>query len=683
MATRPAAPKPAARRRKRAPGMPRPTLPALPETSPDPAAIGPAEHEAVLELTNTLFAKLDLGGRVAACSGAWHECLHLSRAEMVGHPLLDLVAPADREVCRTALQRTLAGHPPEELPVRFCANGRGVIWLALRPSIAANHDALHLVARDITAEKLTADEPPPAELVLDELEEGVLIADPTRPGLPVLYANAGFARLTGYTPAEVRNRPLTFSTGPDTDTAALQAAIATACRGERTSLEVCYRRKDGSAVWVRLNLRPTADANGRVRHIIALHADISERRLVHDALLEKDNALTEALESLQKTKDVIVQRERMHALGKMCSGIVHDFNNLLAPILGFTELMLGIPDLIKDPEKVALYLGKIRTAANDGAAVVERLREFYRSRADAEPAAEFSLQSITQEVLDLTSYRWKNEAQAAGLAINIELDLAPTDAVFGSASEVRQVLTNLILNAVDAMPAGGTVRLRTYPVGNWVCTQVSDTGMGMTEDVRRRCFEPFFTTKGRAGTGLGLSIVFGIIERHHGRVELESAEGRGTTFTLWLPASRAIAANDGGAAPVTLYGGRPLRILVVDDEDLLLEVMSQQLLNMGHLVECFTDPNKALERVYQQSFDVIFTDRAMPGMSGDQFAKLVREYDAELPVVLLTGFGSIIRQIGETPENIDEVLPKPLSQETLRQVVARHGSRRTLGAAGA
>jgi CheY-like chemotaxis protein len=369
----------------------------------------------------------------------------------------------------------------------------------------------------------------------------------------------------------------------------------------------------------------------------------------------------------------------MHALGKMCSGIVHDFNNLLSPILGFTELLLSIPALLQDPEKVALYLQKIRTAANDGAAVVERLREFYRSRADAEPAAEFSLQSLIPEVVDLTSHRWQNEAQAAGVAIHVETDLAPTAPVFGSAPELRQALTNLILNGVDAMPEGGTMRLRTYAVGNWVCLQVSDTGTGMSDEVRRRCFEPFFTTKGRAGTGLGLAITFGIIERHHGRMEIESAEGRGTTFTLWLPASRAEHPTDDGAAPVTPAGGRPLRILVVDDEDLLLEVMSQQLVMMGHVVECFTEPKKGLERLYQQSFDMIFTDRAMPGMSGDQFARLVREYNTGIPVVLLTGFGSIIKETGENVENVDEVVAKPISHQTLRELVARHGSRCTLG----
>src|SRR5690606_28856541 len=177
-------------------------------------------------------------------------------------------------------------------------------------------------------------------------------------------------------------------------------------------------------------------------------------------------------------------------------------------------------------------------------------------------------------------------------------------------------------------------------------------------------------------------IAFAIIERHHGRVEVATAEGQGTTFTLWLPASRAGAAEDGGATPVAASGGRPLHILLLDDEDLLLEIMSQQLVMMGHVVECHTDPNKALEAVYRQNFDLIFTDRAMPGMSGDHFARLVREYSASLPVILLTGFGTIIKDTGEAVQNVDEGVSKPLSHDTLRQIIARYGGRCTLGGGG-
>lgn len=628
-----------------------------------------------------MFAAIDRDGTIHTCSSAWADCLHLSREQIVGRGLPDLLSSVDRARWDQWFNRILAGHIEEELCLRFSADSRGQVWLAVRPRLSPSRETIHLVARDVTAEKLTADHPLPADLVIEEIEEGVLVSDATRAGFPIVSANAGFTRLTGYSAADTVNRSLVFLAGAATAIDALERALADCVDGRRSVTDLCLARKDGSPFWVRLRLRPVTDPAGSVRQIIAVFVDTTERHMVVDALREKNLALTEALESLQKTKEAIVQRERMHALGKMASGIVHDFNNLLAPILGFTELLLTIPDLIKDTEKVSLYLQKIRNAANDGAAVVSRLREFYRSRSDLEPPGEFSVQEAIQEVLELTRHRWKNEAQANGHHYDLVVDLQETPKIHGYASEIRQAMTNVVLNAVDAMPDGGTLRVRSYQVGHWVCLQVADTGHGMSEDVRRRCFEPFFTTKGRAGTGLGLSIVFGIMERHGGRLELHSEEGHGTTFTFWLPIERPKDASGGdtpaAAAPATT-SGRALHVLVVDDEDLLLEIISLNLVQMGHTADCFTDPKKAIERFYQQHYDLVITDRAMPGMTGDQFAARVREFRPETPVVLLTGFAHIIQQNGEVPANMDEVLSKPLSQQTLKDLMARHGGRCTV-----
>jgi PAS domain S-box-containing protein len=634
-------------------------------------------QDAILTLTHALFAAIDRNGTIHTCSSAWAECLHLSRERIIGLRLPELLHPADRARWDTWFGRILAGHADEELSLRFSVDGRGQVWLAVRPQLSPSRETIHLVARDVTAEKLTADHPPPADLVVEEIEEGVVVSDATRAGFPIVSANAGFTRLTGYSAADAVNRSLVFLAGAATATDALERAIAECVDGRRSVTEVCLTRKDGAPLWVRLRLRPVTDPAGSVRQIIAVFVDTSERHMVVDALREKNLALTEALESLQKTKEAIVQRERMHALGKMASGIVHDFNNLLAPILGFTELLLTIPDLLKDTERVTLYLQKIRTAANDGAAVVSRLREFYRSRSDLEPPAEFSLQEAIQEVLELTRHRWKNEAQANGHHYDLVVDLQETPKIHGYISEIRQAMTNVVLNAIDAMPDGGTLRVRSYQVGHWVCLQVADTGHGMSEEVRRRCFEPFFTTKGKAGTGLGLSIVFGIMERHGGRVDLHSEEGHGTTFTFWLPIERPQDAGRDVPAkrPPMSEDGRALRVLVVDDEDLLLEIISLNLVQMGHTADCFTDPKKAIERFYQQHYDLVITDRAMPGMTGDQFAARVREFRPETPVVLLTGFAHIIQQNGEKPANMDEVLSKPLSQQTLKDLMARHGGR--------
>lgn len=640
------------------------------------------DHEVVLDLTGTLFMRLDVDGRVVSCTRTWAERLHREPGATIGRPFLDLVVEPQREVCRAALQKTLAGHPSEGIPILFQTVGGDLRWFHLTASLNAANNALYVVGRDITGEKDSHDSLPTAESILDEIDEGVVLLDAGRPGQPIERANAGFSKLTGFGPAEVRNRPLTFAASRPSDTAEIEDAITRALEGERSSAEACFLRKDGAQTWTKIQFRPVCAQNGAVRHLVAVHTDVSERRLIFEALREKNRALAEALESLQKTKEVIVQRERMHALGKMASGIVHDFNNLLSPILGFTELLLTIPDLRKDEEKVITYLKKIRTAATDGGAVVTRLREFYRSRGDREPKIEFSLSEALQETLELTSHRWRNEAQGAGLQINVETDFTATASISGSVSEIRQVLTNLVLNAVDAMPNGGTLKLRSYEVGSWVCVQIADSGTGMSEEARRRCFEPFFTTKGPAGTGLGLAIVFGIVERHHGRVEIDTREDQGTTFTLWFPSSCGIAGRPGNEIVEGDIKVPPLHLMVVDDEDLLLEVVSQHMLNMGHQVTCFTDPSQALESFLQEHYDFVITDRAMPGMTGDQLAKQLREFRPEVPIVLLTGFADIIRQTGEVVENIDEVLGKPVSQQVLREVVARHGGRLAQKTAG-
>jgi PAS domain S-box-containing protein len=546
--------------------------------------------------------------------------------------------------------------------------------MSLAFSLSPEKTSVLLDATLTEAPMTNAPESVPAHLVLNEIDEGVLIADATSDDLLVIDANPGFAQLSGFSRAETLGRPLHFLADGNTDRAVLDSVLTTARSGTRASAEIGLSRKDGSPLWIRLTLVPIEDQAGRVTRILAIHLDVSERRIVFDALREKHHALTEALESLQKTKEAIVQRERMHALGKMASGIVHDFNNLLSPILGFTELLLTFPPMMEDTAKVTTYLRKIRTAATDGAAVVSRLREFYRTREEAEQAEEFAPTHAVEEILELTRHRWRNEAQGAGLEIALDLDLQPTPLVMGVVAEVRQALTNLVLNAIDAMPEGGRLGVRTYTVGAWACIQITDTGTGMTPETRMRCFEPFFTTKGKAGTGLGLAIVFGIIERHRGRIELESEPGHGTKFTIWLP-----ACLDGSSTGLVQNSGsrhanvRPLRILLVDDEDLFLEVVSENLLGMGHSVDCFTDPTLALESFYKQRYDLVVTDRAMPGMTGDQLAARVREYQPSIPIVLLTGFGNIIRQSGEQLPNISEVLPKPLSQQVLREMLVRYG----------
>ena len=237
---------------------------------------------------------------------------------------------------------------------------------------------------------------------------------------------------------------------------------------------------------------------------------------------------------LEQTQQQVIQQEHLSALGQMASGIAHDFNNALSPILGFSELLLTRPEYLDDKPKATHYLQTVNTAAKDAAHVVRHPREFYRHRKQGEIFHPVNLNRLVKEVISLTQPKWKDQAQLNGISIKVETELQSLPRLTGNAAELREVLTNLIFNAVDAMPSDGTITLRTRFDDQHVHLEVSDTGVGMTNEVPQRCLEPFFTTKGGKGTGLGLSMMFGIIQRHKEEIDIQSEVERGTTLHIRL-----------------------------------------------------------------------------------------------------------------------------------------------------
>ena len=627
------------------------------------------EHEALLRLTQALFCSLEFSGHIRSVSRTWCERTGFSQDRVIGTHFLNFVHEEDAELCREEFQRLLTGNPPRDCAVRLnCVDG-SICWMNLKPSV--NHDAgvIYILATDITADQLSAQGIPDPNLILDQVGQGVLVADAIQPGLPIVYANLGFERLTGYLAAEVRGKPFHFLTGPKTDTDTLESLEQAMLRVETVTQEILHYRKDGSEFWDQLIVSPVINSRGQTTHFIAVLEDFTERKLVTEALRDNNQSLAEALNDLKKTKDVVIQRERLHALGQMASGIAHDFNNLLAPILGFSELLINMPEYLRDEDRARGYLEKVRNSAQEGAAVVGRLREFYRTHDDAEDLVPVDLAEIAKEAITLTAHHWHNQAEARGVHFEVVSQVDTVPGVLGSEPDLRQALTNLILNSVDAMPDGGRITINCSANGSWVTIKVSDSGTGMDDETRRQCMEPFYTTKGKAGTGLGLSIVFGIVQRHRGRMEIDSVPGQGTQITLNLPVS--LQTSQDSAPPIETGNGRAMSILLIDDEDLLLEVISEHLTNMGHRVSCHFNPNTALESAYKEDFDLVITDRAMPGMTGDRLAKSVKEFRPDLPVVMLTGFGDIMLQTGEQPENIDLVLSKPVSLQTIRDTLAQ------------
>ncbi len=379
--------------------------------------------------------------------------------------------------------------------------------------------------------------------------------------------------------------------------------------------------------------------------------------------------LQAAYDELRETQRRVVQQERLRALGQMASGIAHDLNNALVPALGFTELLLDRPDGLDNTDKVREYLHLIQTGAQDAASVVSRLREFYRPRDESEVFEPVSLNKVVEKAISLSQPRWKDQAQASGITIRVETDLQETPAIAGRDAELREAVTNLIFNAVDALQQNGAITLRTRFDGHAITLSVSDTGEGMSEVVRQHCLEPFFSTKGEQGTGLGLPMVYGIVQRHDGGVDIASEVGKGTTITLRFPVPKTSPAP---AAEVRSYGEqRKLRVLVVDDDQMVREVVAQYLASDGHTVDTAPGGAEGLLRFRANQFDLVVTDRGMPEMTGDQMAAAMKDMRPQTPIILLTGFGDLMRASGDQPAAVDEIVSKPVRMAVLREAVAR------------
>jgi signal transduction histidine kinase len=399
--------------------------------------------------------------------------------------------------------------------------------------------------------------------------------------------------------------------------------------------------------------------------------NLLENRFLHlemqNRVADRTAQLEATLAQLGSTQQQIVKQERLRALGMMAGGIAHDFNNALTMMLGYAELLLPWLQQHASSRELA-YLNHIIDAAQDAAHVVSRLREFYRPAENNEIRVPVNLSELAQAAVSLTAPKWKGKSRADGVQIEVFTELAVVPPVAGNAAEIREVLTNLIFNAVDAMPDGGSITLRTVCDDDGVIVSVTDTGFGMTEAELGRCLEPFFTTKGERGTGLGLAVVYGIIQRHEGTIDITSKKGVGTTFAIRLPSTSMLQV----AVPKVMQRvEQKLRILVVDDQEIICELIAEYLKGDGHQVFTAVEGAEALGVFQREGVDLVITDQSMPGMNGVQLAKAMKDLAPDTRVILLTGFGDEMMGRGERPAEIDLVLGKPVSAADLRAGVFR------------
>ena len=384
----------------------------------------------------------------------------------------------------------------------------------------------------------------------------------------------------------------------------------------------------------------------------------------------------------ERIREQFSQIEKLSALGELASGVAHDFNNTLAGILGRAQLILRT----NDPEKITRGLNIIIKTAEDGAKTVKRIQDFARQRRDHdfEPV---SIDQILFDVSEITRPRWKDRAEASNVQITLDLQIRSKAKVMGDESELREVLVNMVFNAVDAMPEGGALTLAAKDVDDYVVISVGDTGTGMAPDVKSRIFDPFFTTKGKAGMGLGLAVSFGIIRRHEGSVEVESEVGAGTQFKISLPkaklAEESVAAEESSVTQPEIeklvleapafhaarsFDGNQPKILVVDDEESVRELLRDLLESEGCRVYLAQGGREAFGLFEAHQFDAIFTDVGMPGMSGWELAHAVRQRNETIPITIVTGWGEAVGSDEQKEARVDWIVTKPFRAERISEL---------------
>jgi signal transduction histidine kinase len=401
-------------------------------------------------------------------------------------------------------------------------------------------------------------------------------------------------------------------------------------------------------------------------HTRRLHAQLAiHNEELESAVRERTTELRQALTEVKQMQTQLIKQERLSAFGTMAGGVAHDFNNALSVILGYSEMLL-VDHARLQPHEREQYLRTIITAAKDSGTIIARLREFYRPSDHRDSREHVDFAQLAAEAVSLTQPRWKAGANACAGRISVHLDTEPVPPVSGNAAELRELLTNLIFNAVDAMPDGGAITVVVRAEEDHVLVQVTDEGTGMDEETRARCLEPFFTTKGEAGTGLGLAMVYGIAQRHSATMDLQSEKGQGTTFTFSFQAETP-SSEPAAAEEPPLHLAHALRILVVDDQPFICEIHEQYLFHDGHSALALTEPSAALDALKRERFDLLVTDQEMPELNGAALAAAARKIQPGIRTILLTGYGS--SAIVHEPA-IDRILGKPVSIEGLREAIA-------------
>lgn len=472
----------------------------------------------------------------------------------------------------------------------------------------------------------------------------------------IVFANPAFERLTGYAEAEVLGRSMEILRGPNVDPVAVQRFHKILSEGRSDTNEIMGHGKTGLPFWTEVAVAPVPNSRGEATHYVWVLNDISQRK------------------EAEQHAESLARADKLRALGQMASGVAHDLNQSLMLIASYGQI--GGRSLEEEPldrAELRETFTVMTQAALDGGDTVKRLLQFARTPSGGE-SLPIDLTRLARDVAQLTAPRWRDAAQADGRPIALTVEAVGHPVILGTPVALQEALTNLVLNAVDALPRGGAIHLRISQCADRAILEVVDDGIGMAPDVQRHIFEPFFTTKGEGGTGLGLATVFGLVERLGGQIGVDSAPGRGTTFRLEFAATNALAERLEARAVLRGTPAEPrrrLRILAVDDEPSLTRAVMRLLKPIGHVVTMANSGEEALAKLAAEPFDVVLSDVGMgAGMNGWELAERVRTGWPEVRFALATGWGAAIDLDEAREKGVVAVLAKPYSVAELEEVLA-------------
>ncbi len=482
------------------------------------------------------------------------------------------------------------------------------------------------------------------EKVIESSRDGIIISNAQG---TIVSVNSAMERISGYSKSELTGQRMSFLASRD------PAVLETIPEKTRLLMkqgfiayEMKQQTKSGNTIDVEYSTSMIRDESGSYVAAVSIVRDITERRRIEAQL---------------------IRSEKMRSLGELAGGVAHDFNNILAAILGraqWLQAFIQPPPHITEKRASTLELEKglqiIEKASLDGAETVRRIQEFSRQNEQESLLSRVDINSLLDDALEFTRMLWKNDAESRGITFSINRDYSTLRPTVANASELREVFTNIIKNALESMPGGGSVFIRTAMENDSaisVCIQ--DTGTGIPEQELERIFDPFFTTKGPQSAGLGMSVSYGIINRHQGSISAGNAPEGGALFTLTLPVKTASSVCAPQHLPVETSPDRPASILVIDDDLHVREMLADILAEGGHRVATAEDGKKGLELFAEKGFDIVFTDLGMPDMSGQDVAREIKKSSRSAPVILITGWQVKLNADQLRSGGIDSVIHKP------------------------